>query len=145
MSKTCQVDFYVLAQPGQSAEKLACRLAMKAWQQGHRVLIQTQDENQAGALDELMWDNPPGRFLPHETGAASDRAPVSIQAKPPVDGDGRDLLINLAVDPVAEPQRFRRLLEIVPADTELRAASRLKFKTYRDLGLEPASHTIGQN
>ena len=145
MDIPCQVDFYVLARPGQSAEKLACRLAMKAWQNGHRVMVQTRDEAQAIALDEMMWDEPPGRFLPHSSGAGSDKAPVSIQAQPRTETDGSDLLINLTAEPVTEPQRFRRLLEIVPAEAQQRAASRLKFKAYRDLGLEPVTHTIGKN
>ena len=37
MAASCQVDFYVLTNPDQSAERLACQLAMMAWEQGHRV------------------------------------------------------------------------------------------------------------
>mgnify|MGYP000281859970 CR=1 FL=1 len=69
MSTACQVDFYVLARTTQSAEQLACRLAMMAWEQGHRVAVCTASDPDARRLDELMWDDPPGRFLPHATGA----------------------------------------------------------------------------
>jgi len=43
---------------------------------------------------------------------------------------------------VPDPGRFRRLLEIVPADTRQRESSRTKFRQYRSLGLEPNHHEI---
>ena len=141
---TCQVDFYVLARPDQSAERLACRLAMMAWEQGHNVAVLTADENEAESLDEIMWDYPPGRFLPHSRGQAGPETPVSINthtAQIPAD---RDVVINLADTAVSEPDRFKRLLEIVPGVEQKRLASRQKFREYRDLGLSLASHTIGQ-
>jgi DNA polymerase-3 subunit chi len=140
----CQVDFYVLARPGQSAERLACQLAMMAWEQGHRVTVLTADENGARTLDEIMWDYPAGRFLPHARGTAGPDTPVSIEAHAAdIPGD-RDVVINLAEKAVPEPGRFKRLLEIVPGREHERRASRLKFREYRELGLDPASHTIGK-
>ena len=44
MDHACQVDFYVLARPTQSAGELACRLAMRAWEQGHRVLVRVAND-----------------------------------------------------------------------------------------------------
>ncbi len=85
-------------------------------------------EEDARHLDELMWDFPPGRFLPHELGHADSDVPVAILAAPdPVPAD-RDVVINLSGDAVPDPGRFRRLLEIVPADTQLRESSRDKFR-----------------
>ena len=43
---------------------------------------------------------------------------------------------------VPEPSRYQRLCEIVPAEPQQRTASRAKFKSYRDQGLSPESHTI---
>lgn len=145
MSDRCQIDFYVLASARHSAERLSCRLSMKAWEQGHRVLVRVRDEAHAAALDELMWDDPPGRFLPHAAGVIDERSPVCILPAAEPMPDGRDLLINLTAEPVPDPGRFRRLLEIVPADAEQRSASREKYKAYRELGLEPSTHTIGKN
>lgn len=145
MTASCQVDFYVLTGAAQSAERLVCRLAMMAWEQGHRVSVRTENEQAAAALDELMWDNPPGRFLPHGTGTDDSTSPVIIgpqQQDIPAD---RDLIINLAASAVPEPQRFRRLLEIVPPDAEQRDASRTKFRQYREQGMDPAHHTIGKS
>lgn len=141
MSEACQVDFYILARPTQSAGELACRLAMKAWTQGHTVVVCAESTEQARQLDELMWDCPPGRFLPHEQGAG--QAPVGIVARADELGDRADLVINLATEPMPEPARFRRLLEIVPANPAQREASRVKYRTYREQGLNPETHKMG--
>jgi DNA polymerase-3 subunit chi len=141
----CQVDFYVLADAEGSPEELACKLALMAWEQGFRIAVRTEDEQAAGRLDELMWESPSGRFLPHALGEGAGGAPVRIGAGDEAMDEGRDLVINLASTAVPAPGRFRRLLEIVPADHGLREASRTKFRQYRDQGLEPAHHRIGQS
>lgn len=143
MTASCQVDFYVLARASQSAEQLVCRLAMMAWEQGHQIAVCTADDTAARRLDELMWDQPPGRFLPHGMAAESEHTPVSIVAGNQSIPEGRSLVINLCASAVPEPERFGRLCEIVPADAAHREASRKKFRTYRNGGLEPAHHTIG--
>ncbi len=137
------MDFYVLARPDQSAQHLACKLALMAWEQGHRVMVLTVGESDAAALDRTMWDFPPGRFLPHSRGRDSSAAPVSIETHCGKEISDRDVVINLTDSAIPEPGRFSRLLEIVPADDRQRTASRLKFREYRDLGLNPESHTIG--
>jgi len=144
MPGACQVDFYVLSSPQQSAERLACKLAMMAWEQGHRVTVLTVDKNDADSLDEIMWDYPPGRFLPHCVGQADSETPVNIELSAEDIPADRDVVINLADSAIPEPERFKRLLEIVPGAEQKRLASRQKFREYRKLGLNPASHTIGQ-
>lgn len=142
MNQTCQVDFYILARPTQSPGQFVCRLAMKAWEQGHKVLVRTASEDEARQLDELMWDYPPGRFLPHETGTIGADVAVGIALHNEGIPGHRDLVINLCAESVPDPSRFRRLCEIVPAEAEQRSASRIKFKTYREQGLNPETHTI---
>ncbi len=142
MNQTCQVDFYILARPTQSPGQFVCRLAMKAWEQGHKVMVRTASEDEARQLDELMWDYPPGRFLPHETGTIGAGVAVGIAPHNAVIPEHRDLVINLCDESVPDPSRYRRLCEIVPAAAEQRSASRVKFKTYREQGLSPETHTI---
>ena len=54
------------------------------------------------------------------------------------------MAINLTDHAVPNPGRFSRLLEIVPGAEQKRLASRQKFREYRDIGLDPASHKIGK-
>lgn len=141
MDAACQVEFYVPAGPKPDGE-VACELAMAAWEAGHRVLVRVASEEDARRLDERMWDYPAGRFLPHGRGAAAANAPIGIEsAGEKVQGE-RDLLINLSPEPATDLARFSRLLEIVPADPGLRETSRGKFRSYRELGLNPATHTM---
>lgn len=144
MGSACQVDFYVLASPAQSAHQLVCRLAMMAWEQGHRVAVIATDQDEAESLDETMWDFPAGRFLPHQWGTDSANTPISINVSGTDIPPDHDVVINLADTAVPEPVRFSRLLEIVPGAEQKRLASREKFREYRNLGLSPASHTIGK-
>ena len=142
MADSCQVDFYVLDEGALSAEQLACRLALMAWEQGHPIVVVTETAELAGKLDELMWNYPAGRFLPHSSDPGAKRAPVIIgPSDMQIPGDS-EVLINLTATAINDPERFKRLLEIVPASSSQRTASRIKFRSYRDQGLNPASHTI---
>ncbi len=142
VSTACQVDFYVLEEPSQSPEALACRLAMMSWEQGFATLVLAANAEEVRRLDEMMWQVPQGRFLPHAQLESGSTAPVII-GTPEQLGDGvSGLVINLTEQCIPQPQRFRRLLEIVPASEAQRQVSRDKFRAYRSQGLQPASHTM---
>lgn len=139
MSGACQVDFYQLAGPQRAPEQLACKLALMAWERGHRVAIVGRDAGQVDELDRLLWQLPSGRFLPHEKGDAHP-APVSLLLDPP--GADGDVVINLTDRALEPPPPWKRLLEIVPYRDEQRQAARDKFRAYRAQGLEPQAHQI---
>jgi DNA polymerase-3 subunit chi len=142
MPATCQVDFYVLGNE-QGARHFACRLAMMAWEHGHRIAVLTENAEEVSRLDELMWQYPAGRFLPHSADFQNQSAPVRIGTQDAEIPGDCEALINLTGTAIPRPDRFKRLLEIVPAHESERAASRQKFRSYREQGLHPASHTIG--
>jgi DNA polymerase-3 subunit chi len=139
MSANCQVDFYLLGSPALEAERLACKLALMAWERGHRVSVVGRDDQQLETLDRLMWMTPEGRFLPHERGD-THAAPIRLVPRPP--GDGGDVVINLTDSPLSPTAGWSRVLEIVPHDTKERATSREKFRAYRAQGLDPRKHDI---
>ena len=140
----CQVDFYVLQDDTQSADLLACRLALMAWEQGKRIMVLAASDTECKRLDELMWEHPQGRFLPHAL--AHDRTTcVMIGTVAELDSAASDVLINLTPTAIPEPERFQRLLELVPANDNQRKASREKFRDYRACGMEPVTHPINRN
>ncbi len=139
MGERCQVDFYLLGSPALDAGRLACKLAMMAWERGHRVSIVSRDRSHLAELDEMMWASPEGRFLPHEPGPGT-AAPVELLTEPP--GEEGDVVINLTERPLPPPLPWNRLLEIVPHRPADREASREKFRHYRAGGLEPRAHDI---
>jgi DNA polymerase-3 subunit chi len=91
-----------------------------------------------------MWEHPAGRFLPHSADVMDQSAPVRIGLADNEIPTDCEVVINLTTIPVPRPERFKRLLEIVPGNDSERTASRHKFRTYRGQGLKPASHTIGK-
>jgi DNA polymerase-3 subunit chi len=142
MTSDCQVDFYVLDEGALTAEQLACRLALMAWEQGHQIAVLTETAELANKLDELMWDYPPGRFLPHSAKAGAKQAAVSIGTVDLPIPDDSEVVINLSSTVIPDSNKFKRLLEIVPCIPSQRTASRRKFRAYREQGLNPASHPI---
>lgn len=142
MDTACQVAFYVLPDARQSPAHVACRLALKAWEQGHCVMVLAADEVALDSLNEVMWEIPAGRFLPHSINTTDPNTPVSIGIQGTAIPDGRDVLINLSDQPVKDASRLQRLLEIVPGTEEKRLASRQKFRAYREMGLETTTHHL---
>lgn len=139
MGELCQVDFYLLGSPELEPDRLACKLAVMAWERGHKVSIVTSSDAAAAALDELLWEYPEGRFVPHDRGDQS-AAPVRVLTTPP--SGTADVVINLTSSALPTPLSFHRLLEIVPHRKGDREASRQKFRHYRAAGLDPQAHDI---
>lgn len=143
-SDLCQVDFYLLGEATAPASKLACRLALMAWERKQKVFIASTSQADIQQLDELMWQYPEGRFLPHCLAGSheSSKAPINIGLLS--DLNPTDVVINLCTEAVPQPERFSRILEIVPFANDERQASRVKYKTYRNLGLKPQTHEINK-
>jgi DNA polymerase-3 subunit chi len=143
VTDTCQIDFYVLQNEALTAERLACRLAMMAWEQGYTIALLTDNEQDASDMDDLMWNYPHERFLPHAIAGGEQSAPVLIGTATSLPEEQGEVIINLSNTAVANPGKFKRLLEIVPVNQADRTVSRDKFRYYRDHGLSPESHKIG--
>lgn len=144
MSESCRVDFYVLQDPSQSIELLACQLALKAWEQGNRTAVATDNESATDRLDLLMWEQPQGRFLPHARMRKGTDAPIVIGTLAELETASAEVLVNLTPQAIDHPRRFERLLEFVPTEAGLKQASREKFRAYRLLGLEPVTHALNR-
>ena len=72
-TEPCQVDFYLLGESSPGAAKLACRLALMALERKQKIFIITDSNRSGEQLDELMWQYPEGRFIPHAM--SGDRIP----------------------------------------------------------------------
>lgn len=135
------VDFYILA--SSTREHIACKLAEKAWSQGHRVYIHTSSAEQARHMDELLWTFRDGSFLPHEQYRAgqADASPILIGADAAPDTTS-DVLINLAQDVPLFFSRFLRVAEIIGNDDTAKATGRERFRFYRDRGYPLNTHKL---
>jgi DNA polymerase-3 subunit chi len=141
-----KVDFYVLGTADKRTRLLtACRLAEKAFDQGLRVTVRTAGPAQAVELDELMWTFSDRSFVPHGVWPAE---PEFAAATPVLIGSGalpeshRDVLINLGDDVPSEAGRYARVCEVVAGDDDAKRRARIRWRGYRDAGLEPDTHNL---
>jgi DNA polymerase-3 subunit chi len=141
-----RVDFYVLPGSEDRARLVyACRLVEKAYLQDCRVYVNTAGPAEAEAFDELLWTFADRSFVPHElaTGAAADagaRSPVVVGCAAPLEAD---LLVNLAPDAPDFYERYPRIAEFVDAEPARRDLGRRRFAWYRERGLAPETHKLG--
>lgn len=144
MEPATRVSFYLLESDDPRQRLLfACRLAEKAWHLGNRIHLQAADAEMAATLDELLWTFRQGSFVPHAVLPVpdEDRPPVTIAAAGAGDM-AADLLINLAGQAPADPGGWPRIAEIIDATPAGREAGRVRFRSYRQQGLEPETHTV---
>ena len=137
-----KVDFYGLPVGEPHARLLfACRLAERAWHEGHRVWLHGADGAMAEALDELMWTFRDTSFVPHERAPGSTGCPVLIGCGAD-EPSHHDVLINLADEVPQFYGRFARVAEIVLNDDQAKATLRARWKLYRDAGHTLEHHAI---
>lgn len=146
-----RVDFYVLASADPAARlRFACRLVEKAWLREHRVRVQLDPGGDGAAFDDLLWTFADRSFVPHERLAANGGSPGPAATVVIADGDAkgpddRNLLVNLAAGVPAEYQSYTRIAEVVDADDKRRKLGRERFRFYREQGIEPQTHEMGDD
>jgi DNA polymerase-3 subunit chi len=140
-----RVDFYILEESSASARlKLACRLAEKAYLAAQTALVWHTDASELKTFDEMLWTFMDGSFVPHDmiaAGATEGDTPVLLSAGT-APRASVDIIINLASDLPPCLSQTRRVAEIIDGDDTRRRAGRARFKAYRDLGIQPASHNL---
>lgn len=141
-----RVAFYVL--PGsepQTRRVLACKLVEKAWRQGMKIFVRTDSDAEDRIMDGLLWTFRQGSFVPHTlaAGAGEDLAdtPVAIGHDDAPAGF-TDLLVNLGTEMPSRTDRFARVAELVDQDETVRRQGRLRYRRYRELGLELETHNL---
>lgn len=139
-----RVDFYIL--PDQAEKNrliLACRLAEKAFKQGHSIYIHTASEQSSTRLDELMWTFRQGSFVPHQLATTDgEHAPILIGHQQEAPEDQADVLLNMTTEVPLFFSRFQRVAELVNQAEEIRTQARTRFKFYRDRGYPMQTHNL---
>jgi DNA polymerase-3 subunit chi len=137
-----RVDFYVLPTDSPRERALfACRLVEKAFGLGHSIWIETGTDDEARALDELLWTFHDRAFVPHARAAGGADEPVLIGAGE-TPAAPRDLLVNLAAGVPPWIDGFARVAEVVDDAAERKAAGRERFRAYRERGFALETHKL---
>lgn len=136
------VGFYVVqtAAPGERLA-VAARLADKAFQRGHRIFINADGQEQAQALDKLLWSFRPSSFVPHGLLGEehSDTVAIGWGQEPE---HHNDLLINLQLQVPAFFSRFQRVAEVVTQEPASLDALRTSWRFYKERGYQLEKHDI---
>ncbi|TDY01641.1 DNA polymerase III subunit chi [Thiohalophilus thiocyanatoxydans] len=139
-----RVDFYIVEDNrAQARQRLACRLAEKAYTLNHTVYIHADDRQQAEQLDQLLWTFRDGSFIPHslqDDKVASQAAIVIGCDDEPKEHN--QVLINLGETVPPFFSRFERVAELITGDEQARQAGRERFRFYRDRGYELNTHNL---
>lgn len=139
-----RVSFYVINSASEQERQLfACRLAEKAWREGHQVFIHTESAQQSALMDSSLWEFRPDSFVPHQLLDQDNvqSAPVLIShhiAPPKL----MDVLINLSPEQPSFFSQFERLLEIIDDNPDIKSHGRKRYQFYRDRGYHIDSHNI---
>lgn len=141
------VDFYVLeGNDGRERLRFACQIINKAFEAEKRVLVCLDSGAELTAFDDLLWTFAQDSFVPHEplTSASDwDETPVLLTTSqsPP---SPPDVLVNLSQQLPVTTTAVDRVIEIIDGDDARRQAGRVRFRQYRERGIEPQTHKLGQ-
>ncbi len=129
-----RIDFY--RYPGEK-QRLACRLALKAYAKPSRLVVYSPDAKVLADFDRALWTFQATGFVPHcfADSPLAAETPIVLAAS----GDAlphHEVLLNLADEWPPFFASFERLLEIVPADDGEKALARARYSFYRKRGYE---------
>ena len=135
-----QIDFYTHVD---DKLKTACRLAIKGFKRGLRIMVFCPDHELAQRFDRALWTTPAIGFVPH----CFPEDPLAAVTPVIVDHKGGELihnqvLINLRSELPSFFGRFERLIEIVGLDDADRGNARARYRFYRDRGYEIRTHDL---
>lgn len=117
-------------------------LVEAAWERGRRMVIHCADPATADELDRLLWTFHEESFVPHEVvppgGSPQDPEARIVLVTQEVNPIGAEVLIQDAPTSPDFARGFPFVIDIVDHRTpELLAASRARYKAWRDEGLSP--------
>lgn len=133
-----------------SIDDIACHLSALHYQNKARVVVLCKDKSHAERIDELMWQLPTHRFVPHNLSGEgpTNGTPVEICWQEPRNLTGK-ALINLTESLPVDGSRCRSIADFVPNDDELKPLARTRYKQYREAGFQldtkPAASIIESN
>jgi DNA polymerase III subunit chi len=142
-----RVDFYVLeGSDARERLKFACRVIDKAFQAEQRVLVCFDSNTELASFDDLLWTFAQDSFVPHEPLTAEsdwEETPVLLTSKQPP-AKSADVIVNLGAALPPDLANTASIIEIIDADAVRRQAGRVRYKQYRDQGVEPQTHKVGE-
>lgn len=122
------------------------KLTVTHYSQGQRIYLLAKSRRQAELLDELLWQQEPSNFVPHNLVGEGPRggAPVEIGWPGLRHSGHRSVLINLAQDAANFAVTFALVVDFVPCDEKSKQQARERYKIYRQAGIQLQTLAINQ-
>ena len=129
-----RIDFYRYAEDKQ---RLACRLAAKAFAKPSKLVVYSPDAKVLGDFDRALWTYQATGFVPHvyADSPLAAETPVVLAASGEV-LPHHDVLLNLADEWPPFFASFERVLEIVSTDEADKERARERYSFYKKRGYE---------
>jgi DNA polymerase-3 subunit chi len=131
------IDFYILsAQKDEQRLDFACRLIEKAYRSRCKVYVHLNNEAEAKAFDELLWNFRDSSFIPHGligSDSLEENCPIHLgyaDLQPP----NFDVMVNLAAEIPSTVARYKRVLEVVIQQDDVLSATRNHYRYYKERG-----------
>lgn len=138
-----RADFYLIGKPRFREDPLllVCELAKRAFNSEQPTVIFARTQDQAEAIDVLLWEFDEDAFIAHQIAGDDDDAITGVLIVPPgVESEDRPLAINLRDE--CALGKHQRVLEVVAADPAERDGSRGRWNEYKRLGYELNKHDM---
>ncbi len=119
-----------------------CNLLLRRGRLTPHVLILCPDDSFAAQLDERLWTIHPESFLAHAivTDDVQTNSQQPILLSTSINRDNQPVvLVNGGLEIPPDVSGFAHIVDFVDGwDEPLKQAARERFRTYRQMGLEPA-------
>jgi DNA polymerase-3 subunit chi len=138
MTTKTEVVFYGTP-TAQAKRARVCNATYEQYVLGKKVLVRAPNEVAAKYLDDLLWEVPVERFLPHSvTDESTDERIVITTADRNI--NDADVLLNLAAEPSPMASRFKLVIELYDTTSAAKKnQSEHRAEAYRRKGLEVSS------
>ncbi len=146
-----QVVFYILPQEQHTDRQSvsshfaqACAIAAFYYQHNRKVFIYTDNQQDAFALDEYLWQFDGDSFVPHNLLGEGPRFGTPVEISWQAATHPRQVLINLSTDAPDFALNFQKIIDFVPFAEALKIAARKRYSTYKKMGLTLSTQTVDE-
>ncbi|GGW93089.1 DNA polymerase III subunit chi [Alteromonas halophila] len=129
------VVFYQLSEQERSATVRAASLIAEAYTNKQKVAVLCDNQQQAEEIDDLLWQLPSDRFVPHNMHGEGPPSgtPVEICWQPSQVGR-RPVVVSLSQELVMSPQHHQHIIDFVPLEDDAKQQARVRYKKYQQAG-----------
>lgn len=117
---------------------LAIALIEQGFDAKRYTTVVCADKAQAEAIDELLWQNPADRFIPHALYGEGDDKPVPVEIiwEQALSSGGkirnRRLIVNMSMEMIENFHQIECIHDFVPSDTTEKANARARYANYKN-------------